>query len=95
MSAEEAKRRDRRPPVLLLRSFQDDVLRLEPPMFKTKAREHWNFEELLTGQLWGRGPVIAIRRCGELVPPVRAARSYYTDDMWQAEAERMAGESQT
>lgn len=92
-SAEEVQRRDTRPPVLLLRSFQDDLIELRPPWFR-RGRSY-GFEEIITGQLWCRGPVIAIGRPGELLPPIGAARDYFSDDDWQSQAERMARESQT
>ena len=88
-SAKEARLRDWRPPVLLLRSFKDDMLQLTPPWYRSAAGRAWNFEELLTGQLWTQGPVIAIGRPGEPVPPVGAAREYVSDEKWQSQAVRM------
>lgn len=93
-SADEATRSDKRPPVLLLRSFQDDLLQIEHPFFSTKIFKKRVFEEILTGQLWCEGPVIAIGRPGEPLPPKGAARSYFSDETWQVEAENMALESQ-
>lgn len=91
--AREARQRDKRPPSLLLRSFQDDLLLLKPPWYR-RGRQ-WVFEELLTGQLWCLGPVIAIGRPGEHLPPVGAARDYFTDDTWQTAAEQMVIASRT
>lgn len=93
-SAEEARRRDPRPPVLLLRSFRDDVLSLGSPAPRRGRDRPRTFEQVLTGQLWCRGPVIAIGRPGEHIPPMGAARDYYSDAVWQTEAERMVRESQ-
>jgi len=93
-SVAEARRRDPRPPVLLLRSFHDDVLPLGSPAPRRGSDRPTTFEEVLTGQLWRRGPVIAIGRPGERIPPMGAARDYYSDAIWQTEAERMVRESQ-
>jgi hypothetical protein len=93
MTAEEVRRHDKRPPALLLRSFKDDMLKLKPPLLGGKIIKENSFEEIIAEQLWVRGPVIAIGRPGEKIPPVGAARSYYTDDEWQAQAEKMAAES--
>jgi len=93
MTAEEARRHDKRPPALLLRSFKDDILKLKPPMLSGKIIKETSFEEIIADQLWARGPVIAIGRPGEHIPPVGAARSYYTDAEWQTQAEKMALES--
>ena len=84
-----------RPPVLLLRSFKDDMLRLKPPWFRRNRGKSWSFEELLTGQLWCQGPVIAIGRPGEAAPPIGAARDYFSGEKWQAEAERLARDADT
>ena len=93
-SIAEARRRDPRAPVLLLRSFHDDVLPLGSPAPRRGSDRPTTFEEVLTGQLWRRGPVIAIGRPGERIPPMGAARDYYSDAIWQTEAERMVRESQ-
>lgn len=72
---------DDRPPILLLRSFQDDL---------TQHR-HWRrawvrrgLEESLTEGLWRLGPVVAIGMPGETTPPIGAAREYVSNDQWQA-----------
>jgi hypothetical protein len=79
---------DRRSPVLLLRSFQDDEIWLTPP-----ADPIWRWlvpylgprrlEELLAEELWAIGPVLAIGKPGEALPLLGAARDYLSDDRWK------------
>jgi len=94
LTAVEASRRDPRAPAVLLRSFADDMLKLKPPLLSGKIVRENSFEEIITDQLWVRGPVIAIGRPREAIPPAGAARSYFSDAEWQGQAERMVGESQ-
>ncbi|RAU20280.1 hypothetical protein CU669_19125 [Paramagnetospirillum kuznetsovii] len=76
--------RDTRPPVLLLRSFIDDELRMDDSGFLDNFyRSDRTFEEVVTDQLWGFGPVIAIGRPSEEVPMSGAVREYVSHDTWQ------------
>ncbi len=73
--------RDRRPPVLFLRSFRDeDVVDLTARTGRGMRRS----EENLCAALRRLGPVIAIGRPLERLPEVGAARLYVTDENWQA-----------
>ena len=67
-----------RTPVLYLRSFLDDELAAKSGGYLITEEEQLNkaFEHI--------GPMIAIGRPGEPLPEVGAARSYFTDDKWQA-----------
>jgi hypothetical protein len=88
--ADEVRQKDPRPPVLLLRSFVDDTMR---------AKGSWRgnvggtlgayatFEELLDDVLWRFGPVVAIGRPGEQLPPLGAAREYLRHEDWQSVVE--------
>jgi hypothetical protein len=81
---------DRRPPILYLRSFEDDdlpdpalpsifaVYRLgfRPPFVRHR------YERTLTQALSRIGPVICLGRPGDEVPEVGAARFYVFDEVW-------------
>jgi hypothetical protein len=77
VDAQERLLRDARPPVLYLRSFleefPDDPLRADL----------MTDEELLDHVLKGTGPMIAIGRPGEPLPPLGASRFYLPDEEWQ------------
>jgi hypothetical protein len=77
--------RDRRPPVLLLRSFVDDEL-----LFDDEGISDRTFEEAVTDQLWGFGPVVAIGRPNETLPLSGAVREYVSHDVWQERVEELA-----
>jgi hypothetical protein len=74
---EEMRARDRRPPVLFLRSFNDEA---EPIL---KSGQGPTLERVLTDSVRAYGPFIGIGRPGEL-RPAGAARKYLPDDQWQA-----------
>lgn len=85
-----AVQQDDRAPVFLLRSFQDDALRirvheaggrtaLERISLSSEAR----FEEVLAWRAWRHGPVLAVGKPGTGLQPLGAARDYYEDDEWQ------------
>jgi hypothetical protein len=93
-TAEGVLARDNRGIVLLLRSFQDDDF----PSFKGPLRSaifarDLTFEELTTHQLWGFGPVVAVGRPRESLPPAGAAREYVSDDVWQTVIGRLTEEA--
>ena len=90
--AERVLRKDSRPPILLLGSFQDDNARLFNTfwwnLIGVIARERHrdpsyeaNVEEVLSSY----GPVVAIGRPGEFTVPRGAARFYVEDKRWQDE----------
>jgi hypothetical protein len=78
--AREALAQDFRRPVVWLRSFQIDerdaesIIDREVPL---------TFEEVATGALSRYGPVVAIGRPGEPLPPLGALREYVGED-WQS-----------
>jgi hypothetical protein len=78
--AGEALAQDHRRPVVWLRSFHIDerdaenIIDREVPL---------TFEEVATGSLSRYGPVVAIGRPGEPLPPLGALREYVGDD-WQS-----------
>jgi hypothetical protein len=91
--ARELRGRDFRPPILYLRSFGDDE------QFKARRGRGIyfdsgkTFEEVIVGELKRHGPVIAIGRPGEKIPPLGAARAYVDDESWQAEVSKLARDS--
>ncbi len=97
-SAERLRARDARPPILYLRSFEDDELRLPTfisarrPFFELfAARGSDPFEETIAWQVEPYGPVVAIGRPGRSLKSLGAARDHLPEDEWrQGVRERMA-----
>jgi hypothetical protein len=83
--------RDPRPPILYLRSFGDDRLKLKtatlgrPSLIERfTPRRFDTFEEVLVRHLSGYGPVIAINAPGTRLAPLGAARETIDSADWQA-----------
>ena len=83
--------RDPRPPVLYLRSFGDDRLKLWTATFgrpslieRFTPRRFDTFEEVLVRYLSGYGPVIAVNQPGTRLAPLGAARETIDSADWQA-----------
>jgi hypothetical protein len=93
-----ALKKDRRPPLLLLRAFRDDFYRL--PGYEAQlpiisiGKVTRTFEEYLHEKLSACGPVIAIGRPGEKVPPLGAPRFWVPDDKWKAVIRDLLAEAQ-
>jgi TM2 domain len=91
VSAAQAMADDPRPPVLYLRSFQDDGnMLLDDPGIPgtkalTRAASPMSSEEELADILQRIGPVVAIGKPGESLPELGAARLYVDHDQWQSE----------
>jgi hypothetical protein len=92
LGVEEVRKRDPRPPVLYLRSFQDDGItaRSLTMHYHTGGPHgggmHLLFvteEQLLVKVLNEIGPVIAIGRPGEDIPELGAARKQVSDREWK------------
>ena len=85
---QEIRRLDARPPVILLRSFDDDDMPLEKRYhlfwFLFTARETLTLESFVVDQVWRLGPVIAIGKPGERLSPLGAAREYGPDERWRS-----------
>ena len=81
------------PPILYLRSFADDALRIDDSLwtrlipFRSLVRGILppRFEEKLVEELSRLGPVVALGRPGEWLPQLGAAREYVAGDAWQRE----------
>jgi hypothetical protein len=98
-SAASVRAADQRPPVLYLRSFEDDDdLRLatiatprRPFLEMLRLPGSDPFEEALAWALAAHGPVVAIGRPGRSLASLGAARDHLPDDQWRdGVRERMA-----
>jgi hypothetical protein len=101
VDAVQLMRKDRRRPILFLRSFKDDN------MFSFKIPVHdktgwWMlsllfiekpFEESIVTCFSKTGPVVAIGRPGEWLPPTGAAREYVHDALWQRRVSELMKQS--
>jgi hypothetical protein len=83
--------RDTRPPVLYLRAFDDDRLRLWTATFgrpslveRFTLRRFDKFEEVLVRYLSEYGPVIAVNPPGTRLAPIGAARETIDSADWQS-----------
>ncbi|GAB3169816.1 hypothetical protein GCM10027059_35430 [Myceligenerans halotolerans] len=91
---------DDRPPVLLLRSFQDDNLEVHPPFALTGAvdafsgESHVRFEEVIAWSAWERGPLRTFGQPGTRLQPLGAARDYHDDANWQEAIRQVSQEAQ-
>ena len=100
LSAEEATQQDSRRPILILRSFEDDMLEVERDSEGVieKVRQLTGsrgpvFEEAVAEALSAFGPVIAIGKPGEKLPALGAAREYVSHDEWQERAVELISRS--
>jgi hypothetical protein len=78
---------DTRPPVIYLRSFQDDVRSPIGGAFGMSKVLMWfmpvSFEQELARIMNRLGPFVAVGRPGEKLPELGANRFYFRDDEWQ------------
>ncbi len=90
-TAEQLLSSDPRPPVLFLRSFNDDTLTVPLGGRKRSAFSSIPFNAIpdptaesgLAATLNRIGPPVAIGRPGEILPQLGAARAYVSDSEWQ------------
>jgi len=80
---------DARPPVVYLRSFQDDVRSPVGGAFGVWLKVlMWflpvSFEQELAAIMNRLGPFVAVGRPGERLPELGANRFYFTDDEWRS-----------
>ncbi len=85
--AAEVLRRDGRRPVLLLRSFADDRVMLWKGSAMERKMNPLNLQNTLEDTIATVfkkvGPVVAVGKPGERLPPSGAARAWLADDEWQ------------
>ena len=91
----EVRAADNRAPVLFLRSFSDDELRITRKFGAGSilAPKTLTLEELLVDRLWNIGPVIALGKPGEGLSPLGAAREYLEGAYWQQRIRNLLAES--
>ncbi len=74
-----------KPPVLLLRSFSDDVAGIPSNMLLSRLFfRRKRLEEMIGQELSQAGPFVAVGRPGERLPQLGASRLYLADSEWQA-----------
>ena len=89
-SVDELLEADERAPILFLRAFKDDQVRLGDVKLTLLGRAgRWlevfaNLDRLLLDEATAYGPVVAIGNPGDTFPPYGAARGYFDDKTWQA-----------
>ncbi len=94
-TVEQLRSYDHRDPVLLLRSFKDDELRVGR-RFRTlpwSVDYYIRFEQAVAGRLSHVGPVIAVSAPGEELPQLGAARAKLEDGEWQEKVAAWMSES--
>lgn len=80
-------KRDTREPVLFLRSFVDDKVKLHPyGILRTLRRR--NIEQAIAPFAEYIGPFVAIANPGKHLPLLGAAKQFYSGDTWQDAIER-------
>jgi len=82
--------KDKRKPVLYLRSFGDDGTGIS----HRSEVVFTSFEERIAKTLSKLGPVVAIGRPNEALPELGAARLYVSDDEWQQAVHELMGRAQ-
>ena len=100
LTVEEALARDRRQPIVYLRSFEadkaDEIVRATQTVLSGVRRRgpRQSREEEIAERLSAAGPVVALGRPGEALPQLGAARVYVPDEAWQAQVKDWLGRSQ-
>jgi hypothetical protein len=92
-SAGALAREDKRPPILLLRSFKDDKILVENERYWGHRLlgirdEQIRLEEVLAETLYPYGPLIALSNPVDMLPPLGAARENVADADWQRAVEQ-------
>ena len=89
LEADALRQLDSRSPVLLLRSFADDTMRLSRSrlrrwlaMIDPRRTRGLTLEHVVSHMLLPFGPIVAIGEPHETLPPLGAARAYYHDMEW-------------
>src|SRR5262249_14899813 len=86
-SADHLLEYDQRPPILYLRSFQDDRIKIRMAR-KDDDPTLVGFEDALSEIFFRVGPFIALGSKKDFIPQLGAARTYRDDSVWQAKAKR-------
>lgn len=98
--AEVAQEADHRRPILYLRNFSDDVLKMpSSALGRTSLTERLSlvrlqpFEEILTRHLRRVGPVIALAHPSTRLPQIGTAKVTRTNETWEGQIEEWARRS--
>jgi hypothetical protein len=98
--AEVAQQADRRDPVLYLRNFSDDVLKMpSSALVRTSLTERLSlvrlqpFEEILARHLRRVGPVIALAHPSTRLPQIGTAKVIRTNENWEDQIRKWASKS--
>ncbi len=102
MSVSEVRKLDNRPPILLIRSFLDDITPVSATEYLMMASNNSSkyyskaltIEDVIGQALDIYGPVIAIGRPGEKLPPTGAAKEYVSSKKWHGRVEEYIDEAQ-
>ena len=94
-NAAEVISHDHRAPILFLRSFMDDQIKVKQwqHLFGFQNPMPIRFEEALGGMIGRYGPFLAIGEPKEGLPQLGAARAYPGDNEWQAMVTRWISEA--
>lgn len=96
MSAGQLMKSDDRPPILFLRDFSDDRVKLEGPGKSRLRRILWwgrrysSLDEMLVLETSVFGPIVAIGRPGERVRSFGICRTFAKDGAWKDEVTALA-----
>jgi hypothetical protein len=92
-----AQKSDKRQPILYLRNFNDDALKMpSSSLARTSFTERFSivrlqpFEEILVRHLRALGPVIALSQPGVRIPELGAAKVACTDETWKPQIREWA-----
>lgn len=93
----EVRRSDPRAPILYIRSFADEQAELARAFAWTEflgdVRPR-TLEEVIASEVTYSGPLIAIGRPGERLPPLGAAREHVSGERWQERIQEYLAEAQ-
>ena len=98
-SIRESTEHDKRAPLLFLRSFRDEHVKLSAPRILLLGRlvnlfqRKGTLDIVLLEEATAYGPVVAVGEPGEPVPPYGAARGYFADGDWQKAIAQLADAS--
>jgi DNA uptake protein ComE-like DNA-binding protein len=97
LPATELTKRNPRPIILYLRSFLDDKIKMRARAVNGRSFLETvvkiPFEEVITDHLWRYGPVVAIGKPGDTLPPLGAARDYVSDGSWHQKVEQLMAQA--
>ncbi len=96
-SASDVVTRDQRPPILFLRSFGDDKVRIRATRFSRRGvlgrfslRRTRRFEEVVSWRIARFGPLVAVNDPGRRFVRLGAAKFTLAHDNWQAAVQDLA-----